>query len=169
MKTPPPHTPMVEESMVKVHIDLPNHWGTGGEALWARSLGDDRYQIDNVPFFAYDLNFRDIVEAVADAPDLKPSVRRVLERSGHRTMRVMFSDKVALEERLRLLHSLAPLHVSFENNNSSHFALDLELAADMTKVRKQLDRWLAAEILDYETCEARVPGSFDDVPEEEGQ
>ena len=66
---------MDDDSLVKVHIDLPNHWGTNGEALWARSLGGDRYQIDNVPFFAYDLNFRDIVEAVAISPDL---VARIL-------------------------------------------------------------------------------------------
>ena len=157
---------MDDDSLVKVHIDLPNHWGTNGEALWARSLGGDRYQIDNVPFFAYDLNFRDIVEAVAISPDLKPSVRRVLDRSGHRTMRVMFSDTVARDERLRLLQSLEPLHVTFENNNSSHFALDLEPEADATVVREQLERWLAAEVLEYETCESRVPGSFDDVPNE---
>ena len=158
---------MEDESLVKVHIDLPNHWGTGGESLWARALGGDRYQIDNVPFFAYDLNYRDVVEAVAGSPDLKPSVRRVLERSGHRTMRVMFAKTVVRDERLRMLHSLLPLHVTFENNNSSHFALDLTPEADVALVRAQLDRWEEAELLEYETCESRILGSFDDVPSQD--
>lgn len=33
-----------DPDLTKLHIDLPNHWATGGESLWARSLGDDLYE-----------------------------------------------------------------------------------------------------------------------------
>ena len=154
----------MDDDHTKVHIDLPNHWGTGGEALWARSLGDNRYQIDNVPFYAYDLNYRDIVEAIPSAPDRKPSVIRVLERSGHRTLRIFFDESLTEEERVKRLHTLRDLHVTYERFGARYIALDLAPEADVSVVRDRLDAWTVEGIAEYETCEARVPGSFDDAP-----
>ena len=158
---------MDEEALTKVHVDLPNHWATGGESLWARELGAHRYRIENVPFYAYDLNFHDVVEARASAPNLKPSVLRVLDRSGHRTIRVIFHDGVTEEDRLARLESLRELQVSFERCNARYFALDLEPEANVDAVRRRLDAWEAEDAAAYETCEARVPGSFDDSPSAE--
>src|SRR5262245_56299849 len=83
------------EGLTKVHIDLPNHWWFKGESLWARPLGDDLYEIHNVPFCAYDINCRDVVRATADGPDLKPEIREVVRRSGNRTLRIIFQDDEA--------------------------------------------------------------------------
>ena len=151
--------------LTKVHIDLPNHWATGGESIWARALGENRFQIDNVPFYAYDLNHEDIVEAVPSAPNLKPSVLRVLQRSGHRTLRVFFAETIPEDECVNQLESLNSLHVTYERSTARYVALDLAPSSEMTKVRTRLDEWQAAGIAEYETCEARVPGSFDDVPQ----
>ena len=84
---------MENEKLTKVYVDLPNHWATGGESMWAVDLGDDLYEIRNVPFYAYNLNVGDVVFATADSPDLKPEVRRVVRRSGHRTMRLFFASE----------------------------------------------------------------------------
>jgi len=59
-----------------------------------------------VPFHAYDLNFGDIVIATPDSPELLPEIRKVVERSGHRTLRVYFKAKVPQKRRLVLLQSL---------------------------------------------------------------
>lgn len=158
---------LIRDDLTKLHIDLPNHWATGGEAIWATLLGGNRYRIENVPFYAYNLNYGDVVEAVASAPDRKPSVMRVVERSGHRTLRVFFEEAVEENERLRRLKSLADFHVTFERCNDRYFALDLEPAADLDAVRDRLDSWEAQGIAEYETCEARMPGSFDGVREAE--
>lgn len=149
------------DNLAKVHVDLPNHWATGGESLWARDLGSGRFRIENVPFYAYDINFYDIVEARALGPDLKPSVMRVLERSGHQTIRVLFDNATSEEERIERLNSLADLHVSYERCNQRYFALDLEPDASANEVRDRLDTWTTEGVLEYETCEARQPGSFD--------
>jgi len=158
---------MDDEKLTKVHVDLPHHWATAGESMWAVDLGGDLFELRNVPFHAYGLNFGDVVRATSDAPDLKPEVREVIRRSGHNTLRVFFQESVAEKRRLSLLHSLARLSVSFEGANTTFFALDLEPRADVDRVRDELDAWERAGWIGYETCEARVPGSFDDRPEEE--
>jgi len=155
---------MTDEELTKVHVDLPHHWATGGESMWARALGDDRYRLENVPFFAYDLNLHDVVEARSAAPDQKPSVLRVVERSGHRTIRVIFQKGVSEADRLSHLMALKPLNVTSEPCKERYFALDVPPEADVDEVLRRLDTHVEANVLGYETCEARVPGSFDDVP-----
>ena len=88
--------------LVRVHVDLPHHWATSGESMWARALGNDLYELDNVPFGAYGLNYGDVVFATPDGPGLAPEIRSVVELSGHRTLRVFFSDSVRQRRRFRL-------------------------------------------------------------------
>src|SRR5262249_4817112 len=82
----------MEDELTKVHVELPNHGATGGESLWAKPLGDDLYQLDNVPFHAYGLNYGDVVRATEDSPELKPEIREVVRPSGHQTIRVFFEQ-----------------------------------------------------------------------------
>jgi len=84
--------------LTKVHIDLPNHWWFKGESVWAKSLGDDLYEIESIPFCAYGLNYGDVVRATPDGPDQKPEVRSVVSMSGNQTLRVSFCDKLSREE-----------------------------------------------------------------------
>lgn len=158
---------MDDAALTKIQVDLPNHWAVGSESMWARDLGADRYCIENVPFYAYGLNFHDVVEARPLAPDQKPSIIRLMERSGHATLRVKFDEATAEARMLELLRSLKPLAVSFERGGARYFALDLEPEASVDAVRDELDRWEAEGVLGYETCEERVPGSFDEAPEDD--
>lgn len=82
------------ESLTKLYIDLPNHWAVGVESVWAQPLGDDLYEIRNVPFYAYGLNYSDIVRARSEDPDLKPEVIEVIKENGHSTIRVYFSREL---------------------------------------------------------------------------
>lgn len=155
-----------EEELIKLYIDLPNHWAVGGESLWARPLGDDTYELRNVPFHAYDLNFHDVVEAVSASPDLKPAIRRVVRRSGHRTLRVIFRESTPEAQRAPLLKSLKDLGASFERATDILFAIDIDATGDYQRVCDRIVVWESEGLLEYETCEARVPGSFDDPPKE---
>ena len=155
-----------DKERTKVHINLPNHWATGGESLWVRSLGGDLYEIDNVQFYAYGINYLDVVRATEDAPHLKPSVREVIRPSGHSTIRVSF-DKLPRERQAEILEQLKPFDASYERATSSLVAIDITPAGNVWKVRELLDDLEAAGLLFYETCEARVEGSFDDLPSAE--
>ena len=153
-----------DEQLTKVVVDLPNHWAVGGEGMWAKSLGDDLYEIRSVPFYAYGLSFGDVVRAVQPAPDKKPVVSELVRSGGHRTLRVSFSDSVAESERPNLLRTLNQLKTSYEGANVRHFAIDIEPEGDYEAVCDRLADWEAQGLLEYETCESRVAGRFDDAP-----
>src|SRR5579871_6873678 len=92
--------------LVKVFVDLPNHWDTSGESMWARALGDDQYELQNSPFSAYDLNYLDIVVATSSDPTKTPQIHRIERRSGHRTLRFIFKTEIDQEARDRMLAEL---------------------------------------------------------------
>jgi hypothetical protein len=148
------------EDLTKVLVDL----ATGSESMWARPLGDGLFELDNSPFYAYDLNYKDVVYAVAMHPDQKPLVRRVERRGGHRTLRARFGDSVPKPHRALLLKGSDRHGVTWEGADHRLFSLDIPPEGNYQAVCDQLWRWEQEGLLEYETCEARVEGSFDDVP-----
>ena len=159
--------PTEEESLTKVHIDLPNHWATDGESLWALPMGEDLYEIRNTPFHAYGLNWGDIVRAHSDDPGLKPEVREVVAPSGNKTLRVFFDRQLSREEQDAILSSLQPLDVSCERADGRYVAIDVHPEADYQAVCDRIMELEQEGTLSYETCEARQPGSFDGVASED--
>lgn len=156
-----------DEKFTKVLVDLPNGNGIGGESMWAVELGDDLFELRNVPFHSYGLNFGDVVRAIPDRPDEKPRVLEVVRPSGHQTLRVVFLDDLTNDaQRLEHLRSLARFGATYEGRSRSLFAVDIEPDGDVNAVRDVLDVLLADGILGYETTEPRVAGSFDDLPDE---
>ncbi len=147
------------ENLTKVHLDLPNHWWRKGESLWAKPLGDDLYKIENVPFCAYDLNYGDVVRAIAASPELKPEVQSVVKRGGHQTLRIIF--KVSKEDQGHFIEAIEAMRGEFERADSTFVCINVPPEASYAAIRQYLDE--ASGALAYETCEARVVGSFDDV------
>jgi hypothetical protein len=156
---------MDDSELVKIYIDLPNHWAIGGESVWASQVGKDLYKIENVPFYAYGLNFHDIVRAIPMSDDEIPTATELIALSGHRTFRVFFQNHINKEAQEETLDSMKHLTVSYERCNSIYFSLDLKPEADYPKVYDQLAELELQDILAFETCEAREDGSFDDSPE----
>ena len=150
--------------LTKVHIELPNHWWHKGESLWAKALGGDEYQIENIPFCAYGLNCGDVVLATPDAPDLKPEVRSVLRRSGNRTLRVSFCDQLSKEEQQPVITVLESMGTELERATSQFVCINVPPAISLQAVRDYLVTQESAGVLEYETCEERASGSFDDRP-----
>lgn len=156
------------DDLVKLHLDLPNHWWFKGESIWARSLGDDLYEIHNIPFCAYGLNCGDVVRATADAPHLKPEVREVIRRSGNRTVRISFCDQLSREQQGPALDALQSMGAWVERANEQFVCVNVPPAVSHEAVCAYLAEQEEGGSLEYETCEERVPGSFDDRPDEEG-
>jgi hypothetical protein len=152
---------MSEENLTKVHVELPNNEDVGGESLWAEDLGGNVYRIRNVPFHAYGLNFYDVVVAEPESEEFKPSVLRVHKPSGHKTLRVIFTDESSKEERILRLKKLNEYKAYLENADGTLFAIDVEAGGNYGAVCDILYEWENQGILSYETCEARKEGSFD--------
>jgi len=101
------------------------------ECVWAEPLGDDRYRIDNTPWFAYGVSWKDIVEAkVKEEGDL-PDFIRVVEKSGHRTVRLILEEE---EERKRVLKRLCDLGCTYEGSNGRFFGIDIPPCTNLTDV-----------------------------------
>jgi Domain of unknown function (DUF4265) len=67
------------------------------EQLWVRRLAATRFEICCIPFLAYGIALGDVVETEPqDGREFM--VARVVERSGHRTMRVWFVDTTAAQQ-----------------------------------------------------------------------
>ncbi|KXX67038.1 DUF4265 domain-containing protein [Flammeovirga sp. SJP92] len=158
---------MDKEHLVKVYIDLPNHWAIGGESLWAKPLGKDLYQIDNVPFYAYGLNLYDTVRAVKHEENGVFEIKELVQTSGHQTFRIYFEEHFPNEKRLELLESMKTLGVSFEGLNATYFSLDVSPNGEYDEVYDYLDELMDDNIIGFETCEERVEGSFDAYPDED--
>lgn len=158
---------MDEEALEKIRIDLPNHWAIGGESLWATPLGNDLYRIENVPFYAYGLNFHDVVKATSDSDELMSEIRELVESSGHRTFRIFFYNSLDKQSQEKVLDSLEELFVSYERADEICLSLDMQANGNYQAVFDRLDELEKENILGFETCEARLEGSFDDLPEED--
>jgi len=152
-----------EQSLTKVHIDLPNHWAIDGESLWALPLGEDLYEIRNTPFHAYAINWGDIVRAPVDSDQI-PQVQEVVKRSRHETLRVLFNSAVDQNTRDSILSSLQTLELSWEDCDDRFVALDVPPSANYDAVYDKLCEFQRDNVLGFETCEARVPGGFDAAP-----
>jgi hypothetical protein len=147
-------------------VELPNHWNTKGESIWARPLGDDLYELHNSPFSAYDLNYLDVVVALSAGPGQKPQICRIERRSGHKTLRLILKAETERVERDQILAKINDLGATYENANGSLYSLDIPLSENYQPLCDHLWGWEQAGALEYETCEARVPGSFDAAPQD---
>jgi hypothetical protein len=95
------------------------------ETLWADPVGPDLYQLDNLPFWAYSVSWRDVVEARLDADGILTLVR-VVQKSGHRTVRIIL-DPPADEapESQAILDGVVALGASYEGMNPGYLAINI--------------------------------------------
>jgi hypothetical protein len=107
------------------------------ETLWAIPLGEDRYQLDNSPFYAYSASWKDIVYAPFDPLERFAVFQRVLRKLGHRTIRMVF-EKAATESGAseRVLEGLVSLGCSYEGATKTYVCVDIPPGVGLEKVRQ---------------------------------
>jgi hypothetical protein len=104
------------------------------ESLWAFDLGGNRYRLDNSSWLQYGVSYKDIVEALPEADGML-FFTRVLEKSGHRTVRVHDGDGVHQS----LIDSLIAAGCSFEGANRKFIAFDIPPAVSLQSVVRILE------------------------------
>lgn len=110
------------------------------ETVWAEPVGADLYRLDNSPFHAYGVSWRDVVEA---HPDENGQLRmsRIVEKGGHRTVRVIFATKVDhASEALGILEGVKARGATYEGMDGRYFSLDIPPGVDLTAVTAYLTR-----------------------------
>jgi hypothetical protein len=117
------------------------------ESIWATSVGDGLYRLDNIPFFARGIAYEDIVSAVPREDGTLGFVE-VVRPSGHSTLRVIAYDAARAPALRRELESLGC------DTEQSHipnlFAVDVPPSVSLDEVRRLLEAEDASEHWEYE-------------------
>jgi hypothetical protein len=124
--------------MSKVLFRVPEKDGSVNvETLWATPLGEDRYQLDNSPFYAYSVSWKDIVYAPFDPQEQFPTFQRVLNKSGHRTIRIIFEIAATRSgDSEGVLEQLVSLGCSYEGATKIYVCVDIPPWVELEKVRQ---------------------------------
>jgi Domain of unknown function (DUF4265) len=140
-----------KEQFTKIVVDLPDaEDGVGGEGLWTVALGDDLYEVRNSPWHSREINYRDVVRAIAPDETKNPVFASVEKRSGHRTIQVILF-KEAQPRKDEILSELKKLGATFENANGSLFALDFAPGVDWGPALEYLRTLLDQDLADHRT------------------
>lgn len=127
-----------EETFTKIVIDLPDaEDGVGGEGIWTVQVGPDLYEVRNSPFHTLEVNFMDVVRAVAPAEDKHPVFTEVYKRGGHRAIQIVFLSKNE-ETKREVLTGIEELGASYEGANNTLFAIDLPQQVSFDAVAEYL-------------------------------
>jgi Domain of unknown function (DUF4265) len=152
---------IILEDLEKVYVDLPNNNAVGGESLWAKNLGNNLYEIHNVPFYAYGINYFDIVEVDSSDETVKPVVTKVVKSSGYATLRVFFGKDFDRISQRKLFDELKKFKADVERASEKYVALFIEPDGDFETVFNRLLELEKTEVLEFETCEAKNENNFD--------
>ena len=124
----------------KVLFRVPEDDGSAQvETLWATSLGNDEYKLDNSPFYAYSVSWEDVVYAPYDSIEEHPTFKRVLRKSGNRTVRVIFDPPVQDGNPSdEVLQGLVALGCSYEGANRGYMSINIPPEVELNDVRQYL-------------------------------
>ena len=109
------------------------------ETSWTTKVGKDLYRIENSPFYAYSLSWLDVVYAPYSEDEERPTFQKVVEKSGHRTVRIKFDPPVSEgNHSMEKLQGLVDLGCSYEGANPSYICVDIPPEVDFGSIRNYL-------------------------------
>ena len=109
------------------------------ETLWAYDLGENRYKLDNSPFYAYGVSWGDTVLAPHDDAEGHATFHSVLAKSGYRTVRVMFDPPVRRgNESDVTLKGLVKLGCEYERANAQYIVVSIPPNVDLARIVEYL-------------------------------
>ena len=131
--------------------------GHATETLWGERIGEARYRLRSVPFFARGLSVEDIVTTrIEDDVDVITSVSI---HGGHSTYRIFLANGTTPES--NSFHdswkSLSDVGCTYERATDRLLAVDVPPGADLHRVYNLLTQGEAARVWDFE--EGSVPAN----------
>jgi hypothetical protein len=137
--------------LVRLEQDEDGYPPTTEESLWVIPLGQGLFQVDNTPFFAWDLALGDVVAAAPE--DGLWRFRQLVRRSGHATLRLIVYDVAEVPSIIERFTRLGCL--SERSHIPGLIALDVPPSTSWAEVKQLLTEGEANERWGYE--EARLP------------
>ena len=134
----------------KILYIVPEGEDDGGdrEILWAHSLGSGLYELQNIPFYSFDLNVEDVVRCDESFFQM-PVIKDIVSQSGNRTLRVIFSDQATDDFCVNTILTLKEKNISSEKASFKRYMfnippdVDYNWVKDFLKQREKQDLlWL---------------------------
>jgi hypothetical protein len=116
--------------------------GKDVENLFVRKVGGAKCEVLSIPFWAYNISYGDTVECHPDEDGEGLFIEKVLEKSGNRTVRIMFKGpnhaKHPAADDLKDYFKKHQLH--FEYKSPLLFAVNVPSEAEYLELVKTLER-----------------------------
>lgn len=128
------------EPNAKVLFETPCEDGTSDiETLWATHLGGNEYEIDNSPFYAYGVSWKDVVLAPFSEEQQFPKFKSIVRKSGNRTIRVIFELPVEPGNASdTILQNLVSMGCNYEGSNKKYICVNIPPAVNLESVGNYL-------------------------------
>ncbi|MCB9344166.1 MAG: DUF4265 domain-containing protein [Lewinellaceae bacterium] len=119
------------------------------EVIWAEELENGYYRIDNIPFYAPNLAYNDVIAVEDDEGVLY--FDNLIKSSGHSTVQIIFFKEI---EAKRVLPKLESLGCNWEGiKDQPYYSIDIPPNINYSNVKQFLDEQSENKILDYkESC-----------------
>jgi len=140
---------MKNEKEVKINIVYNDFEGKPQiESVWAEKI-DDNYKITNIPFFAYNIAYGDIVSV--EEEDGQLYFDELIEPSGHSTIQMIITDKNDVKE---IGDQLVDLGCDWEGSHIDRYiSIDVPESLSYSPLKKYLESGRSAGKWDYkEAC-----------------
>ncbi len=150
----------IAEGLVRIRVSLDRSVGESGppdDWLWAEPLGSDRYRVESCPFFAYGISRDDVIRAVGAKGEDGPSLEDVMEKGGHRTLRLALDAASELSHRpvQAFLERVLELGCTHEALRPKLVAIDLPPEVDLGQVMDLLQRKMKEGLIVWEWADPR--------------
>jgi hypothetical protein len=148
------------EGLVRIRVRLERAQGEPGpddDHVWAEPLAADRYRVESCAFFAYGISRDDVVRAGERDADGAPLLEHVVEKSGHRTLRIALDADARLEDPAvrQVLDRLVDLGCTHEALRPKIVAIDAPPAVDEAAVVAGLEAAARQRVLVWEWADPR--------------
>jgi hypothetical protein len=96
------------------------------ETLWATHIEGDNYRVENSPFYAYGVSWKDIVLAPYNENESFPTFKSVISKSGNKTIRLFFEVPVEEGNQSSLvLKNILELGCDYEGANKKYICVNI--------------------------------------------
>ena len=120
------------------------------ESVWARSLGNDLYEVKGPLHLVADLNSGDIVRAVVSPSDAIPSISEVVTRSGFRTLHIAFIETVRASDQENMLEVITQSTAQYEKPFDRFYTVEVNPHGNYSAVCEYLEGLTLQGLIMYE-------------------
>jgi len=121
----------------------------GEETIWAEPVDEGYYKVDNIPFFATNLAYNDIISVEDENGVLY--FNNLIKASGHSTLQIVFFEKSKENDVLKRLEEMGCEWEGMQGGG--YYAVDVPPDKDYNAIIKMLDVKHQNSVLDYkEAC-----------------